>query len=546
MRYAIYCRKSRFTGRGESVENQEQLCRQYIERMDPEDNSRRITVFEDEGYSGKNTRRPRFQQMMAAVATRQFDFVICYRLDRISRSVGDFSTTYNQLRKYGVSFISISEKFDTSSSMGEAMMFISSIFSQLERNIIAERIRDNMLMLAKTGRWLGGITPLGFRSAQVRRESVDGKERTSYTLAPVQAEQRIVLQLYTQYREMRTLTQVETWCIQQDIRTRQGNRFSAVAIREILANPVYCMADEQAFQYFGDHNSLLCNEQAAFNGAFGIAAYNRTATDGSRQVRQPIEEWIVAIGKHRGIIPGGAWVEVQKLLLKNHRLSPVYKPRNPVALLSGLLYCNACGSTMRPRVNSRRQHDRHGEQTFAYLCELKRKSKGQQCQCPNISGNTLDDAVCKEVLYRLGNNLPVGSRLKVLQGELAGNNTAKKRQIRRAQQRITVLRREIDDLIAVLARTELTESLLSHTSRLVKEKDEQLRRLKEEVAQLSASPTSSDSENRGASTAQTLLSFSDTFFAATVADRRSLLHSIIRRVEWNGAQVHIFFRETPP
>lgn len=87
------------------------------------------------------------------------DFIVCYRLDRISRSVSDFSTFIEKLNRLGISFLCIKEEFDTSRPMGKAMMYIASVFSQLERETIAERVRDNMLLLARSGRWLGGTPP---------------------------------------------------------------------------------------------------------------------------------------------------------------------------------------------------------------------------------------------------------------------------------------------------------------------------------------------------------------------------------------------------
>lgn len=101
---------------------------------------------------------------MQDAKANKFDYLVCYRLDRISRNVSDFSTLIEKLNKLDISFISIKEQFDTSTPMGRAMMFISSVFAQLERETIAERIKDNMYELARTGRWLGGKTPHGFSS----------------------------------------------------------------------------------------------------------------------------------------------------------------------------------------------------------------------------------------------------------------------------------------------------------------------------------------------------------------------------------------------
>ena len=93
-----------------------------------------------------------------------FAAIVVYRFDRISRNIGDFAKLIEDLGDRHIDFISIREQFDTSYPMGRAMMYIASVFSQLERETIAERIRDNMHELSKTGRWLGGTTPTGYAS----------------------------------------------------------------------------------------------------------------------------------------------------------------------------------------------------------------------------------------------------------------------------------------------------------------------------------------------------------------------------------------------
>ncbi len=118
-------------------------------------------MYEDEGFSGGNLERPQFRMMMRDAQKKNFAAIVVYRLDRISRNIGDFAKLIEELNTLKIAFVSIKEQFDTSSPMGRAMMYISSVFSQLERETIAERIRDNMHELSKTGRWLGGTTPTG-------------------------------------------------------------------------------------------------------------------------------------------------------------------------------------------------------------------------------------------------------------------------------------------------------------------------------------------------------------------------------------------------
>ena len=129
MKFKIYSRKSVFTGKGESVENQVELCRQYIFSHFPGSTESDLAVYEDEGFSGKNLDRPQLRRMLQDMRADRPDCLVCYRLDRISRSVGDFAALIEQLNRWGVSFICIREKFDTGTPMGKAMMYIASVFA---------------------------------------------------------------------------------------------------------------------------------------------------------------------------------------------------------------------------------------------------------------------------------------------------------------------------------------------------------------------------------------------------------------------------------
>ena len=190
--YVIYSRKSKFTGKGESIENQIELCRQYIAMHFGEEAAENVLVYEDEGFSGGNLERPQFKKMMKDSQKIAFAAIVVYRLDRISRNIGDFAKLIEDLGDRHIDFISIREQFDTSSPMGRAMMYIASVFSQLERETIAERIRDNMHELSKTGRWLGGTTPTGYASESLSSVTVDGKVKKACKLKPIPEEIQLV------------------------------------------------------------------------------------------------------------------------------------------------------------------------------------------------------------------------------------------------------------------------------------------------------------------------------------------------------------------
>lgn len=119
-------------------------------------------IFEDAGYSGKNTDRPEFQNMMRRIRAGEFTHLLCWKIDRISRNLLDFASMYQELKDLGVTFVSKNEQFDTSTAIGEAMLKIILVFAELERNMTSERVTATMLSRAQNGLWNGGRVPYGY------------------------------------------------------------------------------------------------------------------------------------------------------------------------------------------------------------------------------------------------------------------------------------------------------------------------------------------------------------------------------------------------
>ena len=391
---AIYSRKSRFTGKGESISNQVDLCRSYIRTTFGAPYADSAMVFEDEGFSGGNLHRPDFKRMLTAAKAHQFKAVVVYRLDRISRNIGDFSHLIETLGYLNIDFISIREQFDTSSPMGRAMMYIASVFSQLERETIAERIRDNMHELAKTGRWLGGVTPTGYTSEQSESIAVDGKRKKSCHLKLIPAQAETVRKIFDFYTETDSLTKTEAELLRQQVKTKTGHNFTRFSIKSILQNPVYLIADADAYTYFQGEKAEVFSSIDAFDGLHGILAYNRTDQEkGRATINLPPSEWIISVGQHPGIIPSKQWIRVQHSLARNQSKS-YRKPRTNTALLTGLLWCS-CGSRMYPKLSQRTAPD--GTPIYSYVCQCKAHSKRSLCNAPNINGNLLDTLVLEQL-----------------------------------------------------------------------------------------------------------------------------------------------------
>ena len=391
-KYVIYSRKSKFTGKGESVENQIEICKAYIKsKFDINIKDEDIIIKQDEGFSGKDVNRPQFQEMMKLVKDKQVKMIVVYKLDRLSRNVLDFCEMYNELEPYDTKFASVSESFDTTTSMGRAMLMITMTFAQLERETIAERIRDNMMELAKTGRRLGGNTPMGFESEKMEKFNINGKKVSLYKLSPINDEIEIIKLIYDKYLELKSLTTLETFLLNNNLHTRRECDFARWGLKKILTNPVYAIADKDMFNYFKDNDMDIFNEEIDWDGTYGVMSYNKTSKTKTGSVKtKDKDQWINAIGKHQGIIKGKDWVEVQTLLNSNQNKAYRLPVKNN-SILAGILRCEHCGNLMRPKLKDTTLPN--GDRKFNYICDLKMRSRGKQCNCPNVNGNEADKLV---------------------------------------------------------------------------------------------------------------------------------------------------------
>lgn len=537
--FAVYSRKSRFTGKGESIENQIELCRRYINLNYPDVPKKNIFIYEDEGFSGGNTDRPQFKKMMNDASEKKFNVLICYRLDRISRNIGDFAKLIDRLGELGISFESIKEKFDTDSSLGRAMMYIASVFSQLERETIAERIRDNMHELAKTGRWLGGNTPTGYRSVQVQTVTVDGKKRSSCMLEIEETEMTTVKKIFDKFLKSESLTAVETYMIQNHIKTRNGKDFSRFSIKGILRNPVYMTADSDAWEYLSVLGAEIFAEKSDFDGNCGVMAYNKTLQKkGKTNKIRDIKEWIITAGRHKGVVSGKEWKKVQECLERNS-VKAYRKPKNNTALLSGLLYCGDCGHYMRPKIYNSFYKD--GEKKFSYLCELKEKSRRSECLVSNPAGNKLDAEVIMEIskLEEDKNELYyILTKAKKTFSDGRGSNT----DIVELNERLNVNNRKIASLVenlTVLEKTGADKYIVKRIGELHNENEIIKKRL-DELIKTCENKKSIDVNY----ITDTLTAWESVIKLIEGRERREAVRTIVDKIIWDGENAHLYFTGT--
>lgn len=535
-KYAIYSRKSKFTGKGESIANQVEMCRKKLDATRPGIRDEDILIFEDEGFSGKNTKRPAFQNMMQQCRKGEIDCIICYRLDRISRNTVDFLTMYEELDNMGVSFISVHDNFDTSTAVGKAMLVITSAFAELERNIIAERIQDNMYELAKSGRWLGGTTPTGYRSTEtVGSVTEDGKTRKAKKLEIIPEQAALVKMIFQKFIELRSLTGLETYLLQNDIRSKNGKFFTRCTLKNILQNPVYMIADQEAWNYFLLIGASVYSAQDAFDGTHGIMAYNKTDEhlEGHNTIRS-IDKWIIAVGAHEGIITGEDWTAAQKIFERNKSKS-YRRPKSHTALLSGRLYCACCGSYMRPKLSQRINKD--GEFIYDYLCERKEKSKGHKCNMKRINGNVLDKMVCEEICKLSESESDLMKMLRSASRQFHVSDQDHLDQIQRLRKSLKENEKRIKNLTAALASAADTAAypiIIAEISELTA-KAQSIEQQIAEYESIAQTTALSQQEIEALGTMMLSLAHAD----LTVEQKRDVLRALIHKVIWDGEHVHI-------
>ena len=235
---AIYTRKSTEHGLDmefNSLQNQEESCKAYI-LSQAFNGWEYYKTYSDGGISGGTMERPALQALMADIRARKIQVVVVYKVDRLSRSIIDFHKMMQEFEKNSCNFVSITQSFDTSNSMGKLTLNMLLSFAQFEREVSAERVRDKIAASKAKGLWMGGTPPLGY----------DIKEKQ---LVPNEQERTLVNLIFTKYLELGNMFATAHWLNEHGYHSkawvpscgkpRGGRPFQKSGIQRILTNPVY-------------------------------------------------------------------------------------------------------------------------------------------------------------------------------------------------------------------------------------------------------------------------------------------------------------------
>ena len=239
VRCAIYTRKSSEEGLEQefnSLQAQREACEAFIESQRQEGWVCLRAAYDDGGFSGATMDRPALQQLLGDLTAGRVDTVVVYKIDRLTRSLADFAKIVEILDTRGASFVSVTQQFNTTTSMGRLTLNVLLSFAQFEREVIGERIRDKIAASKKKGMWMGGVPPLGYQ-AQDRK------------LVIVESEAEIVHFIFRRYAELGSVRllkhELEARSIQSKLRTsasgrlRGGKPFARGALYLMLQNRIY-------------------------------------------------------------------------------------------------------------------------------------------------------------------------------------------------------------------------------------------------------------------------------------------------------------------
>jgi DNA invertase Pin-like site-specific DNA recombinase len=238
-RCAIYTRKSSEEGLDQnfnSLAAQREACEAFIRSQRHQGWILARTRYDDGGFSGGNIERPALQGLLADIRAARIDVVVVYKVDRLTRSLADFGRLVELFDAQDVSFVSVTQQFNTTSSMGRLTLNVLLSFAQFEREVTGERIRDKIAASKKKGMWMGGNVPLGY----------DASERT-LVINPAEAE--TVRCIFALYRELGCVRRVEEEADRRGLRTkcsatgngttRGGRPFSRGHLYRLMSNPIY-------------------------------------------------------------------------------------------------------------------------------------------------------------------------------------------------------------------------------------------------------------------------------------------------------------------
>ena len=446
---AVYGRQSVDRKDSISIESQIEFCEYELK-------GENYKAYTDKGYSGKNTDRPKFQQLMADIQRGLIKKVVVYKLDRISRSILDFATMMEEFQKYNVEFVSSTEKFDTSTPMGRAMLNICIVFAQLERETIQKRVTDAYYSRCLKGFHMSGPAPYGFSLAPTRLHDV----RTKMLVEDPETK-KYALQMFTMYAEpLTSFGDITRYFSEAGIKI-YGKDLTRGFLSQLLRNPAYVIADLDVYEFFKSQGTYIVNEAADFEGGNGCYLYQ--GRDVAENKNTQLRDQILVLAPHKGFVPSSIWLKCRKKLMNNTTFQSGRKARN--TWMAGKVKCGRCGYALMSVGNSA------GTQ---YL-RCSKRADNKSCEgCGKLKTHDFESFIFGEM----------AKKMSQFESLIGGNEDRVDPRITSLQIELAKVDEEIEKLLDTLSGA--NPILLSYANSKIEALDTKRQNLVKEIADLSA------------------------------------------------------------
>lgn len=403
IRCAIYTRKSTDEGLDQefnSLDAQRESAESFIASQRHEGWICLPDRYDDGGFTGGNMERPALQRLLADIEGGKIDCVVVYKVDRFSRSLLDFSRMIDLFEKYAISFVSVTQQFNTSHSMGRLTLNILLSFAQFEREIISERTRDKMSAARRKGKWVGGMPVLGYDVAPEGGKLIVNDDEA--------VQVRTIYQLYLEHKAMMPVVQeierrgwrTKHWKTRKG-QERGGNIITKNSLFRLLTNVLYAgKVDHKGTIYDGEHPAIVATE---------------------------------------------LWQDVQDTLRRNGRNGGKDVRNKYGALLKGLLYCEPCGTAMIHTYTAKST----GKRYRYYVCLSAQQRGWASCPTKSLTAHEIESAVVEQIRGLGKNPEIVAATLEQAQREsvarLSELETEQRIHLRKLAQLNTRVKKLVDD-----------------------------------------------------------------------------------------------------